>query len=80
MTGRSFPFARWAASMRHEATQGSRSRMVYTYTFDANARWLEPIVGRVFERQTLKRFQRLQAFLAEHSDEVCRWQQEKHGH
>lgn len=78
MQGRAFPFARWAASMRHEAMDSDRSRMIYTYTFDASFRWLEPVVALVFERQTRRRFARLQDFLAAHSGEVRRWQDDRH--
>lgn len=35
MLGRSFPFARWSASMQHKALDGERSVMIYTYTFEA---------------------------------------------
>ncbi len=78
MVGRSFPFARWAASMRHEALDAGRSRMVYTYTFRAAPAWLEPVVALAFERQTRKRFARLAAFLALHADEVVQWQRVQH--
>ena len=78
MVGRSFPFTRWAASMRHAPLPGGRSLMVYTYTFEvgpAALRWLlVPIVARVFERQTRQRFARLQDFLAAHAGEIEAWQ------
>jgi len=79
MQGRSFPFSRWAASMRHQELGIKRSLMLYTYTFEASPVLLEPIVARVFEIQTRRRFARLQAFLALHADEVLRWQKEQHG-
>lgn len=78
MVGRSFPFRSWAASMKHRPGREGRSVMVYTYTFEAGPpflRWLiEPVVKRLFDRQTTRRFHRLQAFLAAHADEIVRWQ------
>src|SRR6185369_8504525 len=38
MIGRSFPFTRWAASMRHRALPDGRSTMIYTATFDVGPR------------------------------------------
>jgi hypothetical protein len=80
MLGRSFPFGRWAASMRHRPHGPDRSLMIYTYNFDvmpAALRWLlEPVVQRIFDWQTRRRFARLQDFLARHADEVARWQRE----
>jgi len=79
MVGRSFPFARWAASMRHKPLEADRSLMIYTYHFDvapSSLRWaMEPIVQSIFDRQTLRRFGRLQQFLTQHAHEVERWQQ-----
>jgi hypothetical protein len=79
MIGRSFPFVRWSASMKHKALDGGRSLMIYTYTFEVGPkvlRWLiEPVVRRLFDRQTLRRFTRLQRYLAEHTAEIERWQQ-----
>ena len=43
MIGRSFPFSRWAASMRHRDTQPGRSVLIYVYTIEAGPkalRWL----------------------------------------
>lgn len=78
MVGRSFPFARWAASMRHHDLPGNRSVLVYTYTFSvmpSALAWLvEPVVNRAFLMATEKRFRRLQAFLAAHGGEVKDWQ------
>jgi hypothetical protein len=78
MVGRSFPFVRWAASMKHRPAGADRSVMVYTYTFEAGPpglRWLVgPVVKRVFDYQTRRRFGRLQRFLASHADEVMAWQ------
>ena len=81
MRGRSFPFARWAASMRHIPAGEGRSTLVYTYTLEtapAAARWLmEPVVDFVFLRATRKRFRRFTAWLADHADDVVRWQLEQ---
>jgi hypothetical protein len=78
MEGRSFPFTRWAASMRHRALDGGRSLMVYTYSFECGPpalRWLlEPVTKRMFDWQTNKRFARMRDFLAEHVAEVEAWQ------
>lgn len=81
MLGRSFPFTRWAASMRHRATGPDASLLIYTYSFQVGPpvfRWfLEPIVKWVFDRQTRRRFERLQKFLALYADEVALWQNER---
>jgi hypothetical protein len=79
MEGRSFPFSRWAASMRHEPLTGGRSLMIYTYTFECRPRllrWLvEPVTKLVFDWQTRKRFARMRAFLQAHAPQVLAWQQ-----
>lgn len=79
MVGRSFPFMRWAASMKHRPIDDERSIMIYTYTFDTApkiASWLvEPVVKFIFDWQTRRRFQRMRDFLAENSVEVRQWQQ-----
>lgn len=77
MEGQSFPFRRWAASMRHEALDAAHSRMIYTYTLEARWVWLEPVVTLAFERATRKRFARLQAFVARAGAEVRAWQHAK---
>jgi len=81
MQGRAFPFTRWAASMRHQPLEDGRSLMVYSYTFETGPRWLrwlmEPLAKRVFDRQTHKRFARLQSFLATHAGEIAAWQREQ---
>jgi hypothetical protein len=78
MLGRSFPFTRWAASMRHRPTALNQSLLIYTYSFEVGPtvlRWvLEPIVKGIFDWQTRRRFARLRDFLAVHADEVARWQ------
>lgn len=83
MVGRAFPFTRWAASMKHEAADDGRSVMIYTYTIEAGPaplRWLmEPIVNRIFKRQTIKRFERLRQFLATSAGDIEAWQRSAHG-
>ena len=79
MEGRSFPFTRWAASMRHQPLAAGRSVMVYTYSFECGPRalrWLlEPTTKRLFDWQTRKRFERMRRFLQAHADDVRAWQQ-----
>lgn len=78
MLDQSFPFTRWAASMRHRATGPNESVLVYVYSFDVGPPWLawlhEPIVDGVFYWQTRRRFGRLRGFLADHAAEVEAWQ------
>lgn len=78
MVGTAFPFARWAASMRHRPAAGGHSVMVYTYSFDTRPTALRavmrPLVKLVFDWQTRKRFGRMQRFLARHAGEVEAWQ------
>lgn len=75
MLGRSFPFARWAASMRHRDAPGG-SLMLYSASFEAAPAWLGPLVAAVFEAQTRRRFARLQGFLAREADAVRQWQRQ----
>ena len=81
MLGRSFPFTRWAASMRHRAIAPHQSLLIYTYSFavgPAVLRWvLEPIVKVIFDWQTRRRFARLRDFLSTHADEVALWQRNR---
>jgi hypothetical protein len=83
MRGHSFPFLRWAASMRHRPTAPGRSLMVYTYSFEAGPpglRWLvEPFTKLVFDWQTRKRFARMRTFLEQYADEVAVWQRAAQG-
>lgn len=78
MVGRSFPFSRWAASMRHRDTAPGHSVLIYVYTIESGPRalrWLmEPVVAWVFARQTQRRFARMRAFLAANAREVVEWQ------
>ena len=77
MVGKSFPFTRWAATMRHQATGPQTSLLIYTYTFEAGStplRWLlEPVVTWQFDRQTRRRFGRLRDFLAANAAELEQW-------
>lgn len=83
MVGRSFPFSRWAASMRHRDVQPGHSVLIYVYTIEAGPkalRWLlEPVVAWVFAWQTRRRFARLHAYLAVHAHEVVAWQHAERG-
>ena len=83
MLGRSFPFAKWAASMKHEPAADGQSVMIYTYTIEtgpAMLRWLmEPVVSRIFERQARRRFACMREFLLGHRAEVEAWQRDNHG-
>ncbi|NHZ36137.1 hypothetical protein F0185_21450 [Massilia sp. CCM 8692] len=82
MVGTSFPFSKWAASMKHESAPGGGSLLIYTYNIEAGPRvlrWLvEPVVRLVFRRQTVKRFARMHAFLSAHAGEVEAWQRGYH--
>jgi hypothetical protein len=83
MVGRSFPFVRWAASMRHKDCDGGRSILIYTYTFEVGPRWaawvLGPVVRCVFEYQTRRRFARLQSFLVRGAVDIEAWQRLQNG-
>lgn len=64
--------------MKHNALDGERSIMIYTYTFETRPqilRWLmEPIVKRMFDHQTRRRFARLKSYLVSHREEIGEWQ------
>lgn len=81
MVGRSFPFTRWAASMRHQATSPNKSLLIYTYTLEVGPpalRWLiAPVVISLFNWQTRRRFARLRDFLALHAEDVKLWHQDQ---
>jgi hypothetical protein len=81
MLGQSFPFRRWAASMRHRPLAAGRSLLIYTYTFESGPRllrWLfEPVVAWIFDRQTRRRFKRLQRFLEREAGAVEAWQRHR---
>jgi hypothetical protein len=84
MIGRSFPFSRWAASMRHRDTQPGRSVLIYVYTIEVGPkplRWLtEPVVDWAFARQTRRRFERMREFLSTRAHEVVQWQRAQQVH
>jgi hypothetical protein len=67
--------------VRLRATGPHQSLLVYTYTFEVGPsalRWvIGPIVEWIFNWQTRRRFARLRTFLALHSGEVERWQQDQ---
>lgn len=81
MVAPSFPFARWAASMRHEDLADGQSLMTYTYTFSVAPRMLqgvlEPVVDGLFLRETRRRFKRLTEFLAKDAALVVDWQKSR---
>jgi hypothetical protein len=81
MIGRAFPFARWAASMRHEPLAEGGSLLIYTYTLSTSPAWLrwliEPLVDRLFAWQTLRRFSRMQRFLQQRAADVEHWRREQ---
>ncbi len=79
MIGASFPFSKWAASMRHQNTGAGQSLLIYTYSFEAgptSLAWvISPFVKLVFDWQTRRRFARLHKFLSLNSAEVAKWQE-----
>lgn len=81
MIGTSFPFSKWAASMKHTDIGEGRSTLTYTYTIEStprSLRWLmEPVVDWVFARQTKQRFERMAWFLDRHAHEVATWQRQQ---
>lgn len=83
MLGRSFPFTQWAASMRHRALGPGCSLMIYTYRLEVGPAWarrlVEPLVAALFQRQTRRRFARLQAFVAAHASQLQAWQRDRAG-
>lgn len=81
MRGESFPFRRWAASMRHRPLPDGSSLMTYTYSFEVKPRalrWIvEPVAKWVFDWQTHKRFRRMRRFLESHAAEIAAWQRSR---
>lgn len=81
MLGTSFPFAQWAASMQHKPLTENQSLLIYTYTFSTVPAFLrfiiEPVVIRIFDWQTQRRFKRLRQFLALHAEEIRQWQTQR---
>ena len=80
MEGRSFPFTRRAASMRHRPIDTERSLMIYTYRFEAGPRgmrWLiEPLVKLIFDWQTRRHVARMQRYLRDEAPRVRAWQRQ----
>jgi hypothetical protein len=62
-----FPFASWAASIRHRPLPGGRSEVVYTLTFTgrpARLAWLvEPVALVAFRWETTRRLRALATYL-----------------
>ena len=81
MLDRSFPFTRWAASMRHRSIGPNESVLVYVYSFEVGPPWLawllEPVVDGIFHWQTRRRFGRLRQFLLSHAAQVEAWQSDQ---
>lgn len=77
MIGKSFPFVRWAASMRHIDLGTGSSKLIYTYTFDVGPAWLrwvlEPVTELIFRASTNRRFNRLRTFLQNNASAVENW-------
>jgi hypothetical protein len=61
-------FDTWAASIRHDNLPGGCSRVTYTWTFTARPRYLawlvEPVMQRVFCRETVRRLTALKSHFA----------------
>ena len=57
----------FAASIRQDRIDGNTTRVIYRYHFEVQPRWfaflIEPIVGRVFHRETCRRLEALKRFL-----------------
>jgi len=60
-------FQWWAASMQHRDLDGASSQLIYTFTLRLRPTWLgriiDPLVNRLFEWQTRKRFKAMAAYL-----------------
>ena len=68
--------------MKHEPAGAGQSVMIYTYTIETGPPmlcWLmAPIVDRIFQRQTRKRFACMRDFLLVHRAEIEAWQRSYH--
>lgn len=64
-----FPFASWAASIRHRPLPGGHSEVVYTLTFACRparlARLIEPVALAAFRWETARRLRALAAHLGD---------------
>ncbi|MBL8909187.1 MAG: SRPBCC family protein [Archangium sp.] len=58
------PFRTWAASIRHEPLPENRSRVIYTWHFNASPAFLEPVMARFFRWETARRLRALKAWFA----------------
>lgn len=58
-------FERFAASIRHRGLPGGRSEVTYVYSFRAQPRWLERIVGGLLHRETRRRLEALRAWFGQ---------------
>ena len=67
MTRGPFIFRSFAATIRQEILDTGSTRVTYKYNFDVQPRWLafliEPIVQRIFHRETRQRLLALKRFL-----------------
>ncbi len=60
-------FESWAASMQHRDLDDSRSELIYTFRLQMRPRWLgrvlDPLVNRLFEYETRRRFAAMAEYL-----------------
>jgi len=60
-------FNSFAATIRHDPLESSRSKITYNYLFESRPRWLawllDPVLNRMLRRETEKRLRSLKAFL-----------------
>jgi len=68
MVGPSGPFALWAASMRFYDRPEGTCDLVYTYAISLRPQWLarslDPLGGKLFARETRRRFAAMARYLA----------------
>lgn len=61
------PFALWAASMRHEDRDDGTSTLIYVFNLKLRPRWIgrlaDPLVARIFEWETRRRFDAMAGYL-----------------
>lgn len=77
MLGQSFPFRHWAASIKHEPIDQTRSHLIYTYNLKASWwlwGWASWAVHLIFRHETRRRFKRMGNFLDARLPEVLEWQ------
>ncbi|GFM67092.1 SRPBCC family protein [Pseudomonas cichorii] len=60
-------FEGWAASMQHRDIDDARSELIYTFRIQMRPRWLgrvlDPLVNRLFEYETRRRFAAMAEYL-----------------